>query len=93
MFSSTIALPDWLHAVCERQPQAARLLHATEDVQRRCGYYHTLREILQQVFTWTHGADQMVGLVPDLRSCLSELRHLILTGSGRSVCFRQGCMT
>ena len=65
-------------------PQAARFLRAAEDEQRRQGYYHTLREILQQPFTWTHTADQMAGLAPCLRSCISDLRHLILTGSGSS---------
>jgi len=84
MFSSDSAFSEWLHDVCERQPQAARLLGAAEEEQRRRGYYHTLREILQQPFTWTHTADQMAGLAPDLRSSVLELRHLILTGSGSS---------
>jgi len=84
MSSSSLRFSKWLYEVCERQPQAARLLRASEDAQHRYGYYHTVREILQQPFIWTHTADQMVGLAPDLRSCVSELRHLILTGSGSS---------
>ena len=82
MFTSTIASPEWLHDVCERQPQAARLFRATEDEQRSRGYYHTLREIVQQPFSWIRTADQIVRLAPDLRSCVSELRNIVLTGSG-----------
>ena len=83
MFSS-ITLSEWLHEVCERQPQAARLFRSTEDDQRSCGYYHTLREIVQQPFTWIHTADQMARLASDLRPRVSELRNIILTGSGSS---------
>jgi tagatose-6-phosphate ketose/aldose isomerase len=84
MFSSTITLSEWLHDVCERQPQAARLFRATEEEQRTRGYYHTLREIVQQPFSWIHTADQMARLASDLRPCLSELRNIVLTGSGSS---------
>jgi tagatose-6-phosphate ketose/aldose isomerase len=83
MFSS-ITLSEWLHEVCERQPQAARLFRSTEDDQRSRGYYHTLREIVQQPFSWIHTADQMARLASDLRPCVSELRNIILTGSGSS---------
>ena len=84
MFNSPSASSEWFHEVCERQPQAARLFRAAEDEQRSRGYYHTLREIVQQPFSWIHTADQMARLVPDLRSCVSELRNIILTGSGSS---------
>jgi hypothetical protein len=50
MFSSTTAFSEWLHDVCEQQPQAARLFPATEDEQHRRGCYHTLRAI-------PHGVD------------------------------------
>jgi tagatose-6-phosphate ketose/aldose isomerase len=84
MFSSTITLPEWIDEVCERQPQAARLFRATEDEQRSRGYYQTLREIMQQPFTWVDTAHQMASLTSDLRSCVSELRNIVLTGSGSS---------
>jgi len=64
--------------------EAARLFRATEDEQRGQGYYHTLREIRQQPFTWTHTANQMAGFASDLGPCVSDLRNLILTGSGSS---------
>jgi tagatose-6-phosphate ketose/aldose isomerase len=84
MFSPTITPSEWLHEVCERQPQAARLFRATENEQRTRGYYHTLREIVQQPFSWIRTADQMTKLASDLRPCVSQLRNIILTGSGSS---------
>ncbi|PYV75564.1 MAG: hypothetical protein DMG97_06130 [Acidobacteria bacterium] len=58
-FSTTVAFSDWLRDVCERQPEAARLLRAPEEEQRRRGYFHTLREIFQQPSSWIRTAEQM----------------------------------
>ncbi len=83
-FSTTVAFSDWLRDICERQPEAARLLSAPEEEQQRRGYFHTLREIFQQPSSWVHTAEQMSLLASDLRRCLAGIRNLVLTGSGSS---------
>jgi tagatose-6-phosphate ketose/aldose isomerase len=83
-FSTTVAFSDWLRDICERQPEAARLLSAPEEEQHKLGYFHTLREILQQPSSWVHTAEQMSFLASDLRPCLSGIKNLVLTGSGSS---------
>ena len=83
-FSTTVAFSEWLRDICERQPEAARLLSAPEEEQHRRGYFHTLREIFQQPSSWVHTAEQMSLLASDLRRCLAGIRNLVLTGSGSS---------
>ena len=80
----TVVFSEWLQDLCERQMHPARLLSVPEEEQRSLGYYHTLREILQQPFSWTQTADQMARLVPDLRRSISEIQNLVFTGSGSS---------
>jgi hypothetical protein len=58
-FSTTVAFSDWLRDICDRQPEAAKLLGAPEDEQHRRGYFHTLHEIFQQPSSWIHTAEQM----------------------------------
>ncbi len=84
MSSTTVAHSEWLREVCERQPEAARLLNAPEQEQQRLGYFHTLKEILQQPPSWIQTAEQVTALAPDLRSCVAGIRNLVLTGSGSS---------
>ena len=83
-FGTTIAFSDWLRDVCERQPEAASLLGESAEEQQRRGYFHTLREILQQPSSWIHTAEQMSALASDLRPGLAGIRNLVLTGSGSS---------
>jgi len=83
-FSTTVAFSDWLREVCERQPEAAKLLGASIEEQQRRGYFHTLREILQQPSSWIRTADQMVALASELERSLAGIRNLVLTGSGSS---------
>ena len=84
MLSTTTAFSDWLRDVCARQPEAARLLAAPEEEQRRRGYFHTLREIFQQPSSWIRTAEQLTELASDLAPFVAGLRNLILTGSGSS---------
>jgi tagatose-6-phosphate ketose/aldose isomerase len=84
MFSTTVSFSDWLRSMSERQPELARLLGASEEEQRKRGYFHTLREILQQPSSWLHTAEQVTTLASDLRTCVSGIRNLVLTGSGSS---------
>jgi tagatose-6-phosphate ketose/aldose isomerase len=78
------ALVDWLHEVCERQPEATKLLKAPAEDQHRRGYFHTLREILQQPSTWIRTAQQMSDRTTELRPSVQGARLLVLTGSGSS---------
>ena len=82
--TTTVAFPDWFRELRERQPEAAKLLDASAEEQQRRGYFHTLREILQQPSSWIRTAEQMVALGPRLRQSLAGIRNLILTGSGSS---------
>ncbi|HZP17960.1 MAG TPA: SIS domain-containing protein [Terriglobales bacterium] len=84
MFSTTVSSSDWLREVCERQPEVARLLAAPVEEQQRRGYFHTLREILQQPSSWIHTAEQMASVSPSLRAGMKDVRALVLTGSGSS---------
>lgn len=84
MFSTTVSFSEWIREVCERQPEAARLLAEPEQEQRRRGYYHTLREILQQPASWVRTADQVSSLGGELGPSIAGIRNLFLTGSGSS---------
>jgi D-galactosamine 6-phosphate deaminase/isomerase len=84
VFSTTVALSDWFRDICDRQPEAARLFGATEEEQKRRGYFHTLREILQQPLSWIHTAEHLAGLGPDLQPVVAGIQNLVLTGSGSS---------
>ena len=63
---------------------AAELLARTEDEQKRSGYFHTLREILQQPATWLETGKQLAALSTVLRQTLTGVRTMVLTGSGSS---------
>jgi tagatose-6-phosphate ketose/aldose isomerase len=63
---------------------AAALLARTEEEQKRSGYFHTLREILQQPATWLETGRQLAALSAELRETVSGVRTMVLTGSGSS---------
>jgi tagatose-6-phosphate ketose/aldose isomerase len=83
-FSTTVAFSDWLGEVSNRQPELARLLRAPEEEQHRRGYFHTLREILQQPVTWVRTVQQVTALAAQLRDCVEGVQNIVLTGSGSS---------
>ncbi|MGA3132101.1 MAG: hypothetical protein ABSD59_14940 [Terracidiphilus sp.] len=66
------------------QTEAANLLSRTEEEQWKAGYFHTLREILQQPATWLQTGAQMVPLAEELRTLVAGIRTVVLTGSGSS---------
>jgi tagatose-6-phosphate ketose/aldose isomerase len=74
----------WLTPIAARQQVAAELLAPSQDQQLHAGYFHTLREILQQPATWLATGRQLAALAGSLRENLAGLRTLILTGSGSS---------
>ena len=83
-FSTPNALADWVHEVCERQPEAAKLLNAPAEEQHGRGYFHTLHEILQQPATWIRTAQQILERTTELRECLKGARLVVLTGCGHA---------
>ena len=84
MSFTTAAFTDWLNEISARQPELARLLAASREEQERRGYFHTLREILQQPASWIQTARQISGLASTLRGCVAGIENLVLTGSGSS---------
>lgn len=74
----------WLAAIAWRQTEAAGLLGRTEDEQRKSGYFHTLREILQQPATWLETGTELASMSDGLLETINGVRALVLTGSGSS---------
>lgn len=75
---------EWRKALIDRRGKAAQLFSASETEQRRLGYFHTLREICQQPWTWLRTCEQMIGSRGPLRECMDGVRSLVFTGSGSS---------
>ena len=82
--SDITASQSLLEQIAQRQTRAAHLLTAPIEQQRALGYFHTLREILQQPATWLETGEQMAGLVRDLALDVEGIASLVLTGSGSS---------
>jgi tagatose-6-phosphate ketose/aldose isomerase len=75
---------DWQRALTNQQARASLLFGRTDAEQKRLGYFHTLREICQQPWTWLRTCERMVGSSDSLRRDLAGILHLSLTGSGSS---------
>ena len=74
----------WQLALAKTQGKAAELFGRSEEEQRRLGYFHTIREICQQPWTWLRTCDRMLASRDALREDLAGIRSLALTGSGSS---------
>jgi tagatose-6-phosphate ketose/aldose isomerase len=74
----------WLAAVAWKQTDAAGLLGRTEEEQKKSGYFHTLREILQQPATWLETGTELASMSGELLQTISGVKMLVLTGSGSS---------
>ncbi len=61
------------------------LLARPEAEQRSHGYFHTLREILQQPDTWLDTCRRTLARAPDLARLTDGIAWLALTGSGSSL--------
>jgi len=66
------------------QPEAAALLAVPEDEQKQLGYFHTLKEILQQPLTWVDTAARMIADRAAIEQKLAGAASIVLTGSGSS---------
>src|SRR5713101_7336935 len=82
--ASLLTQSDWQRALTKDQARAAELLGRPEAEQKRLGYFHTLRDICQQPWTWLRTCDRMIALRDGLRKDVAGIRSLALTGSGSS---------
>lgn len=67
-----------------QQSKLVHLLDRPEKEQRKAGYFHTLREILQQPATWLQTGEQMLSRSAELLQSIAGIRTIVLTGSGSS---------
>jgi len=82
--ASSLTQADWQRALTNQQARASELFGRSDAEQERLGYFHTLREISQQPWTWLRTCDRMIAARDSLRRDLAGIRHLSLTGSGSS---------
>ncbi len=82
--ASLLTQSDWQRALTKNQASAAELFGRPEAEQKRLGYFHTLREICQQPWTWLRTCDRMIALRDGLRKDVAGIGSLALTGSGSS---------
>jgi len=82
--SVSLTQADWQRALTNQQARASLLFGRTDAEQKRLGYFHTLREICQQPWTWLRTCERMVASRDSLKRGLAGIRHLSLTGSGSS---------
>lgn len=75
---------EWQRALADSQGKAAELFGRSDEEQRRLGYFHTIREICQQPWTWLRTCERMLASGDALKEELKGIRSLALTGSGSS---------
>src|SRR6266849_3701530 len=75
---------DWQLRLTNQQTRAAELFGRPDAEQERRGYFHTLREICQQPWTWLRTCERMIASRDSLKQDLAGIRSLALTGSGSS---------
>jgi D-galactosamine 6-phosphate deaminase/isomerase len=75
---------DWQRALMQDQRSAAELFGRSEAEQRQLGYFHTLREICQQPWTWPRTCDRVLTFRDKLANAVEGIRSVVLTGSGSS---------
>ena len=73
-----------LTSIAGSSNEVSGLLQRSEEQQRAAGYFHTLREILQQPTTWLETGALLAPRGDELRPLVEGLRSLVLTGSGSS---------
>ena len=82
--ASLLNQADWEHGLTNGQARAAELFGRPETEQKRLGYFHTLKEICQQPWTWPRTCDRMIASRDSLKKDVAGIRSLALTGSGSS---------
>jgi tagatose-6-phosphate ketose/aldose isomerase len=82
--SSLLTQSEWQQALAGSHGKAALLFGRPEVEQKRLGYFHTLREICQQPWTWLRTCEQMIASRDLLEEHLDGVKNLVFTGSGSS---------
>jgi D-galactosamine 6-phosphate deaminase/isomerase len=82
--SASISQAHWQVALAQYQSNAEELFGRTEADQKRLGYFHTLREICQQPWTWLQTSERMIASRENLIQIIKDMRSVTLTGSGSS---------
>ena len=82
--SPVMTQTEWQFGLTNSQTKAAELFGKPEAKQRQLGYFHTLKEICQQPWTWLRTCDQMLESHDVLREITSNIKSLTFTGSGSS---------
>jgi tagatose-6-phosphate ketose/aldose isomerase len=82
--SSPQTQSEWKQALAQSHGKAAQLFGKTEADQRQLGYFHTLREICQQPWTWLRTCEQMIASRDSLLEHVNGVKNLVFTGSGSS---------
>ena len=82
--SPGVTQSEWLAELAGSQQMAAQLFGRTEAQQRELGYFHTLKEICQQPWTWPRTAERMLASREALAGWLAGAKSLVFTGSGSS---------
>jgi tagatose-6-phosphate ketose/aldose isomerase len=75
---------EWQNTLTDSQKKAEQLFARTEEQRKQLGYFHTLREICQQPWTWLRTCERMIASSEGVRECLVGIRSLAFTGSGSS---------
>ncbi|HEV2446939.1 MAG TPA: hypothetical protein VGS58_13505, partial [Candidatus Sulfopaludibacter sp.] len=83
METANLTTSEGLCELAGKHAEAASLL-VSEEEQRRAGYFHTLREILQQPATWADTCERLIAHAPHVAKRLDGACSLALTGSGSS---------
>lgn len=82
--TSEVTQGEWQRALTRNQTKAAQLFGKTEAEQTQGGYFHTLKEICQQPWTWLATCERMIALREPLFAYLQGVKSLVFTGSGSS---------
>src|SRR5438046_4065473 len=82
--SSVSNQADWQRELTNDQAREAELFGRPETDQKRLGYFHTLKEICQQPWTWLRTCDRMIASRDSLKKDVAGIFSLALTGSGSS---------
>jgi len=82
--SSLLTQSEWKQTLAGSHGKAGHLFGKTEAEQRKLGYFHTLREICQQPWTWLRTCERMIASREALLRHVNGVKNLVFTGSGSS---------
>jgi len=82
--TSEMTQSEWQRALTGNQTKAAQLFGKTEAEQKQAGYFHTLKEICQQPWTWQRTCERMIAERDSLLAYMQGVKSLVFTGSGSS---------